>query len=202
LSDDVSALEQMQRLTDRAEIRDCMYRYARGVDRRDRALLRSAYHDDAIDDHVGFIGPVDEFIDWAFGYHSTQVRYQHYLLNHTSDVDGDVAHAETYYVFVGTDREPANHMTLSGGRYVDRLARRDGRWAIAHRVCVVEWNAESANLITDEVIALMAGSMRLAAHDPSDPSYDRPLVASRQGAPSADGRRAGSEEPADAVGSG
>ncbi|WP_342744708.1 hypothetical protein [Mycolicibacterium vulneris] len=40
------------------------------------------------------------------------------------DVDGDEAHAETYYLFIGTDREPANHMTVSGGRYVDRLERR------------------------------------------------------------------------------
>ncbi len=46
-------------------------------------------------------------------YHSTQTRYQHYLLNHTVELDGDEAHAETYYLFVGTDREPANHMTLS-----------------------------------------------------------------------------------------
>jgi len=104
---------------------------------------------------VGFVGPVDDFIDWAFAYHSTQTRYQHYLLNHTAEVNGDEAHAETYYLFVGTDREPANHMTLSGGRYVDRVERRDGRWAIVDRVCVVEWNAESTNLITQEVLALL-----------------------------------------------
>ena len=51
-------------------------------------------------------------------------------------------------------------MTLSGGRYVDRLERRDGRWAIVDRVCVVEWNAESTSFITDGVIAMMAGSIR------------------------------------------
>ena len=87
--------------------------------------------------------------------------------------------AETYYLFVGTDKEPANHMTVSGGRYVDRLQRRDGRWAIVDRVCVVEWNAESTSFITDEVIAMMAGSMKVATHDRSDPSYDRPLTATR-----------------------
>jgi hypothetical protein len=38
---------------------------------------------------------------------------------------------------------------------VDRLERRDGRWAIVDRVCVVEWNAESTNLITEEVLALL-----------------------------------------------
>ena len=127
---------------------------------------------------------VDDFIDWAFAYHSTQTRYQHHLLNHTAEIDGEEAHAETYYLFVGTDREPANHVTVSGGRYVDRLERRDGRWAIVHRVCVVEWNAESTSLITDDVIAMMAGSMKVATHDKADPSYDRPLVASRADAAS------------------
>lgn len=173
--------DRVARLEDRAAIFDCMMRYARGMDRRDRALLRSAYHDDAVDDHVGFVGPVEEFIDWAFAYHSTQTRYQHYLLNHTVELDGDQAHTETYYLFVGTDREPANHMTLSGGRYVDRLERRDGHWAIVDRVCVVEWNDEATNLVTDEVLALLTDVKR-AAHDHSDPSYLRPLVAKRPGA--------------------
>jgi hypothetical protein len=50
--------DQVQRLTDRAEIYDCMRRYARGIDRQDRALLRFAYHDGAVDDHVGFVGVV------------------------------------------------------------------------------------------------------------------------------------------------
>jgi hypothetical protein len=184
MTTDAELRERVTRLEDRAEIRECMMRYARGMDRRDRELLRSAYHDGAVDDHVGFIGEVDDFIDWAFAYHSTQTRYQHYLLNHSVELNGDEAHAETYYLFVGTDREPANHVTVSGGRYVDRLERRDGRWAIAVRVCVVEWNAESTSLITDEVIAMMADSMKVARHDRTDPSYDRPLVASRADAPS------------------
>jgi hypothetical protein len=171
--------ERVARLEARAEIFDCMLRYSRGIDRRDRPLLRSAYHDDAVDDHIGFVGPVEDFIDWAFAYHSTQKRYQHYLLNHTAEVNGDEAHAETYYLFVATDREPANHMTLSGGRYVDRLERREGRWAIVDRVCVVEWNAETTSQLTDEVLAMVADVVRPPAHDHGDPSYARPLMAAR-----------------------
>jgi len=175
MSTDSELLGQVRRLTDGAEIRKCMTRYARGMDRQDRDLLRSAYHDGAIDDHVGFVGEVDDFIDWAFAYHSTQTRYQHYLLNHTADVDGDVAHAETYYLFVGTDREPANHMTTSGGRYVDRLERRDGRWAITARVCVVEWITESTSSITEDVIGMLS-ALQKPTKDRTDPSYTRPLV--------------------------
>ncbi|OBH56083.1 nuclear transport factor 2 family protein [Mycobacterium sp. E2479] len=167
---------QVKRLADRAEICDCMQRYARGIDRQDRALLRWAYHDGAIDDHVGFVGEVDDFIDWALAYHGSQTRYQHYLLNHTADID-DEAHTETYYLFIGTDREPANHMTVSGGRYVDRLQRRDGRWGIVDRVCLVEFVAESQSLLTDAVLAMVPGT-RTPRHDRTDASYDRPLAAS------------------------
>jgi SnoaL-like domain len=103
---DAELAAKVRELTDRAEIHECMMRYARGMDRRDREILRSAYHDGAVDDHVGFVGEVDDFIDWAFAYHGTQTRYQHYLVNHTAEITGDTAHAETYYLFVGTDREP------------------------------------------------------------------------------------------------
>ena len=150
------------------------------MDRRDREILRSAYHDGAVDDHVGFVGEVDDFIDWAFGYHSTQTRYQHYLLNHTAESTATRRTPRPITCSSAPTSEPANHMTLSGGRYVDRLERRDGRWAIVDRVCVVEWNAESTSFITDEVIAMMAGSMKVATHDTSDPSYDRPLAAARR----------------------
>jgi len=180
MTTDAEIRGQLRQLTDRMEIHDCMQRYTRGIDRQDRTLLRSAYHDDAVDDHVGFVGHVEDFIDWAFAYHAMQTRYQHYLLNHTADVNGDEAHAETYYLFVGTDRDPANHMTISGGRYIDRLERRKGRWAIVDRVCVVEWNADSTSLITEEIIAMLAeADIKGAAHGRNDPSYERPLIATR-----------------------
>ena len=69
-------------------------------------------------------------------------------------------------------------MTLSGGRYVDRLERRNQKWAITDRVCVAEWSSESTSFITDEVLALLVG-VKTAAHDRGDPSYLRPLVARR-----------------------
>lgn len=169
---------RLQELCDRADILDCMHRYARGMDRLDRELLRSAYHGDAIDDHVGFVGPVDEFIDWAFAYHASQARHQHYLANHTVELAGDEAHAETYYLFVGTDRDPDKPLTISGGRYVDRLERRHGRWGIVARVCLVEWQSVSASLLTPEAVEFFA-PLQTAACDRSDTSYERPLVVTR-----------------------
>jgi hypothetical protein len=79
---------------------------------------------------------------------------------------------------VPTDREPANHLTISGGRYVDRLERREGRWAIADRVCLVEFINESESLLTHAAIAAVPGT-RTPRHDATDASYDRPLAAAR-----------------------
>ena len=169
---------RFQELCDRADILDCMYRCARGMDRMDRELLRSAYHDDADDDHVGFVGLVDDFIDWAFAYHATQTRHQHYLMNHTVDIAGDEAHSKTYYVFVGTDRDPDKPLIISGGRYVDRLARRDGRWAIVAQVCLVEWQSESTSLLPLDAIAFL-DSVQTVSRDSRDNSYDRPLNITR-----------------------
>ena len=99
---------------DRAEILDCITRYARGMDRLDRALARSAYHEGAIDDHVGFVGEVDDFLDWAFAYHGNQLRHQHYITNHYAELHADEAHAETYFIFIGTESDPAAHLRPSG----------------------------------------------------------------------------------------
>ncbi|MFI5507624.1 nuclear transport factor 2 family protein [Mycobacterium sp. NPDC051804] len=171
-------MARLQELADRMEILDCLQRYARGIDRQDRDLLRSAYHDDAIDDHAGFVGNVDDFIDWALSYHSTQTRYQHYLMNHTVELARDEAHTETYYLFIGTDRDREKPLTITGGRYVDRFERRENRWAIAARVCLVEWSTYGPSAMTPEIIEFLA-PLQTIAHDISDASYDRPLAIKR-----------------------
>lgn len=166
---------RLRAMADRAEILDCIHRYCRGMDRLDRDLARSAYHDDAVDDHVGFAGPVDAFLDWAFEYHATQVRHQHYVTNHSVEIDGDVAHAETYYLFVGTMADEQAPLTVTGGRYLDRFERRDGCWAIAARACLVEWMTETASLLNADAMDFI-GLTGTIARDRTDSSYARPLT--------------------------
>lgn len=168
--------EKFQRLADRADIIDCLHRYARGMDRLDRDLVRSVYHEDAIDDHAGFVGTVEEFLDWSFGYHSTQARHQHYVTNHNIELDGE-AHVESYFLFVATECDPGAPQKMFGGRYVDRFERRDGRWAIAARVCLPEWRTELAVGPSSGAEAAMAHvRMNPIARDHTDTSYQRPLV--------------------------
>ena len=66
----------------------------------------------------------------------------HMLGQSTIRLDGDRASAETYFFAVvrGGEREPT-HVDQIAGRYIDRFARRDGRWRISERTCVCDWSA-------------------------------------------------------------
>jgi hypothetical protein len=169
----------VRRLTDRADILDCLHRYARGMDRHDRELVRSAYHDDALDEHGGFVGPVEPFIEWAMQYHASQIRHQHIITNVSFDIDGDTAHTEAYYLFVGVEADAQAPLTVVGGRYVDRFERRAGRWAIAARVTIVDYRTSVPAGLPVEAVAWLETLGIHTAQDRSDTSYQRPLVIER-----------------------
>jgi hypothetical protein len=60
---------------------------------------------------------------------------------------------------------------LAGGRYIDRLERRQGEWRIAAREVVIEWVVAA-----DGAQALFSiGAFPKGAWDRSDLSYRRPL---------------------------
>ncbi|TAL03188.1 MAG: nuclear transport factor 2 family protein [Rhodospirillaceae bacterium] len=165
---------EVQALVDRQAIMDCLNSYCRGVDRADRALLLSAYHEDAQDDHGVFCGSANAFADWAFDYHSKyQTGHHHYILNHSCELKGDTAHTETYYLFSGINRE--GPPVLSGGRYIDRFEKRNGRWAIADRKCLIEWQAFLTDVTCDPVHLTALRSSGHATRDRTDTSYERPL---------------------------
>ena len=163
----------VEELVDRAEILDCLTRYSRGMDRQDRELVRSVYHPDAVDNHGGLAFTVEDFIDWAFGYHADQAMHQHAISNVSYDIDGDTAHTECYYLF--TVRYPDDDRPLEqvGGRYIDRFEKRDGRWAVAARVCTTEWRTKEPSKMSMAAAAIIGAG---ATRDRTDPSYQRPLV--------------------------
>jgi hypothetical protein len=174
VTNDEAGLAKIQALIDRTEILDCLHRYARGMDRHDRELARSAYHDDAIDVHGSIAFAVEDFLDWAFAYHEQQSYHQHFVMNPNIEVNGDVAHAESYYLFVGRYPDRDTPLTMAGGRYVDRLDRRDGRWAIATRVCTAEWRTAPASRLPDRGIPSVSPPIVVSQHR-DDVSYVRPL---------------------------
>jgi ketosteroid isomerase-like protein len=166
----------LRTMADRMAIHDCLIRYCRAVDRLDRELLLSVYHADAIDDHGVFVGGPEAFADWVIAYHArAQHATQHIITNHSCDLDGDVAHTETYYMFAAMNVAGAP-LTLSGGRYIDRFERRNGRWAIAVRKVVGEWSgAPGESILSPEGRAALNSGAK-PSRDKCDPSYDRPLI--------------------------
>jgi hypothetical protein len=166
-------------MLDRQQILDAIHRYCRGIDRFDRDLLLSAYHPDGIDDHGIFVGGRESFADWAMAYHREfQISHHHMVFNHSVDLDGNVAHAETYWLFFGENRAKPN--TFAIGRYLDRMEKRDGLWAIVNRVCITECVNEVSETELPEAYRSMLISNGGNLRSREDRSYDRPLIARKE----------------------
>ena len=90
----------LRRLLDRQAIADCVHRYARGLDRRDEELLRSAYHPDAVEDHGQYVGGLDGLVAYLMDVHAPFAGYQRHVTTQNVDIDGDDAHAESYFLSV------------------------------------------------------------------------------------------------------
>ncbi len=166
---------EIRRLLDKEAIREASLHYTRGIDRHDDDIMAQAYHPDATDDHGAYIGDPAGFIAHAGKTHARNWDvHHHYITNQTIDLDGDTAHVETY--FLAVLKRKSGPVDMVGGRYVDRFERREGRWAVADRVCLVEWNGElkSTEMTMDPDLFLHG------RWDRSDVSYQRPLTLTRR----------------------
>lgn len=118
------------------KITDVLFRYARGNDRLDAALISSCFWPDA---HVTFLpydGPAPGFVTLAMKILSSLLWCQHYITNVMIDVRGDQAVSECYFfAHHHTKKNKAGHEEEQyyEGRYLDRLERRDGVWKSAFR---------------------------------------------------------------------
>ena len=99
-------------LADREAIRDCLFRYARAVDRLDENLLRTAYWPDAIDTHLEFSGNVEEFIAWAFPKMRAMDQTLHIIGNILIRLDGTTAAVEFVLLRDSSRRNRGGHARL------------------------------------------------------------------------------------------
>lgn len=137
--DRVAQLEaRLRYLEDRTAILDCIARHARGCDRHDSEVLASAYHEDGIDEHGYAVNPGPRYADWANPAHEALAQqHMHNITTHLCEIEGDVAHAESYVIGLFLDPDGKTGRVLAG-RYADRLERREGEWRIALRRSTVE----------------------------------------------------------------
>lgn len=172
-------LEQLQRhvryLMDRQEILDCIARHARGHDRHDVELLSSAYHPDGVDEHGYAINAGPKYADWANAAHAAGSRlHLHNITTHICEIDGDVAHCESY-VLVGLLNNNETTARLINGRYIDRLERRDGEWKIALRRSTVDLMISGDASILRAPMFIEQGYIK-GMRDRRDLCYQRPLT--------------------------
>lgn len=149
---------------------DLVHRFARAVDRCDRAMMLSLFHPDGTDDHGQFKGTAPEFVDWVIPLLQTMERTQHFIGNVLVDVRGDEAWSEAYFVanhdMAAPDGSPIRYVVA--GRYLDHFARRDGEWRILHRACVFDWNATHPRT---DAWDRENGPRRYGRRDRQDPVY-------------------------------
>ena len=123
------------------EIRQVLYRYCRGVDRGDEALVRSVYHPGASDDHGAWKGAGDDFAAYIVGsMDQLGTPSQHHITNVYIELDGHHAAVESYFIALHPYQSgAAETLAFVGGRYLDRFERRSGEWRIASRQVVLDW---------------------------------------------------------------
>ncbi|MBV1686745.1 nuclear transport factor 2 family protein [Novosphingobium sp. G106] len=173
--DRLAALEaKMQELMDRQAIFDCIKRNSRGNDRFDVDLVTSSYHSNGLHE----LGS-QQISGREYGEHANHAHGMlfdnnlHNVTMHMCEIDGDVAHAESYNIGLFMDKGSETGRILAG-RYIDRLEKRDGEWRIVLRRATVEIALEGKATLPNGQPLPGSGYLK-GSRDRSDPAYERPL---------------------------
>jgi hypothetical protein len=140
-------------------------------------MFRSAYHPDAEEDHGSYVGGLDGVTEFIANAMQNFDGHQRHVSNFSIDLDGDDAQCESYYLIV-LRMPAAGKVMINGGRYLDRLERREGEWRIATRAVISEWGTflDASNFASSDATD---SAFLPSRRDTKDPSYDRPLRVTR-----------------------
>jgi hypothetical protein len=151
MSDDIL----LRTLADKEAIRELGMLYSRAIDRKDVALLRTLYTEDATDTHGdsydGDAAGYCEFIERSLPY----MRYSgHHVCNHLVSVDGDTGEGEIYAIACHVVPDGAGGWIedLLWVRYIDRYRRVGGRWRFAKRVVTYDYRSRRPAEVADDTI--------------------------------------------------
>lgn len=164
------------READPAEIaaRDALARlvvaYSRAVDRRDFALLRSLYHDDARETHGAmFSGGPDAYVAFVAEAVARYAATTHYVVQADFVVDGDEAEGEVHKINYHRTPPPDAYEVITGSRSLDRYRRDRGEWRFLARSIALDWAVRRP--VDPAAYADFAAASPPGRPGPDDPSY-------------------------------
>lgn len=160
-------------LLDKDAIRDCMARYCRGIDRRDEAMLRSAYWPGASDHHGPYVGDAEGFIAWALAGLTKNHGSVHTTGTQLIDLKGNKAAVETYFFALQRteDNDGTQNEVALWGRYLDVFEKRTGEWRIAERTVVYDW-MDDIGKVDGKHESRFGPRTPLGRQAPHDPLYE------------------------------
>ncbi len=133
----LAALELEQaRHRDLWAIHDLLTRYSRALDWLDAPMLEAVFYDDADIDYGFFKGSGRDFKPLLMSIERAAGRRWHFTAQLAIDLQGEVAHVDSYNLSVATEAAsslPPAELGHFYGYYQDRLLKRDGRWGIIAR---------------------------------------------------------------------
>lgn len=135
-----------ERLADRAQIQDVMYRYCRAIDRQQLHELETVFHADATTDNGHFVGTIPDFVEAVRNRHALIPQAFHMVANILIDfLAADRAFVESYclafehHLTGGSEQIPdAPVDRIVRVRYCDIFERREGQWKVAERIVVLD----------------------------------------------------------------
>lgn len=158
---------EVETLLAKQAIRDVLSRYCRGLDRMDKPMSYSVFHENATAHYYDiYEGTGHGFIDWVWKSHENMRSHSHQINNVLIEVDGDSAVSEAYVTVLLQMREDlAKKPTeiTARGRYLDKWKKVNGTWAITERIHVIDAQA----MYFPDSISKSEESRR----DEQDPSY-------------------------------
>jgi hypothetical protein len=121
--------------------------YCHGVDRQDLALVRSLYHDDAIDDHGPmFCGSADEYVAWLPSMLSSWSLTAHIIHSSLFVIDDNTAEGESAMTAYHRTADGAREI-IAHGRYLDQCKSGVAcGGSIAVRSCSIGWRSVTCRL--------------------------------------------------------
>jgi hypothetical protein len=180
-------------IEDKEQIRNRLYRYARGVDRAEVALTHDFYWEDGVLAFGSEPMIAHENMEAYTREHAAKVldATQHMFGNILIDLRGDHAFVESYCLAhhrtfptresneraIGKDWTDAQDdpegvsELLIGFRYLDRFEKRNGEWRVAHRRFVFDWSHAAPYSGLDHG-GLWDGTPHRGKRHPIDQVYD------------------------------